>query len=118
MCAWASVPRFQVMLAASAARRRLLIVAHALALVAACARPAELHGPVRTADQARAIAGQALAQAHLDEEITGVERQDGAWIVTTRWRETSAAGHLLTVDAASGKVGFQRYRTLQLGDGP
>jgi hypothetical protein len=88
-----------------------------LALLAACGR-AEPGGPVRTEDQARAVAQRALNAAHLDEQIVDAEREDGAWLVTTRWRETPAAGHLLTVDAASGRVRFERYRTLQLSGPP
>ena len=98
----------------SAGRARLLIAAQALALLAACGR-AQSGGPVRTPEAARDVAQHALQSAHLDEQVTDVEPQDGAWIVTTRRRETSAAGHLLTIDAATGRVRFERYRTLQLG---
>jgi hypothetical protein len=73
--------------------------------------------PVRTADDARAIAEQALERAHLDEEVVSAERTHDGWIVTTRWRDTSVAGHLVTVDASNGKVSFERYRTIQLGGG-
>ncbi len=98
----------------SVARGQPLIAAAALVLLAACGR-ASPAPPVRTANEAADIAQRALRSAHLDEEIVGAERQDGAWLVTTRWRETSMAGHLVTVDAASGKVTMERYRTLQLG---
>ena len=83
-------------------------------LVAACGR-AEPAGPVRTPEQARGIAERSLKAAGLDEEVIATARQGQAWIVTTRWRESSVAGHLVTVDAATGKVTFERYRTLELG---
>jgi hypothetical protein len=89
-------------------------MAGALALLTACGRPAP-GGPVRTPDEASQIAQRALKSANLDEEVVGVDRQGPAWVVTTRWRATSVAGHLVTVDAASGAVRMERYRTLQLG---
>jgi hypothetical protein len=89
----------------------------ALALLAGCGGPAP-GGPVRTPEEASAVARRALAAAHLDEEVVDVERQGDAWIVATRWRETSAAGHLVTVAASNGAVRFERYRTLQLGRRP
>ena len=97
----------------SAGCLRLLIIAHALVLLAACGR-AEPGRPVRTPAEAAEVARQALKSAHLDEQVVGVEQQDGAWIVTTRWRDTPVAGHLLTVNAANGAVSFERYRTVQL----
>ncbi len=96
-----------------AGRVRLLILAHALVLLAACGRP-EPGRPVRTPAEAAEVARQALKSARLDEQVVSVEQQDGAWIVTTRWRDTSVAGHLLTVNAADGSVKFERYRTVQL----
>ncbi|MDB5445702.1 MAG: hypothetical protein JWQ97_1019 [Phenylobacterium sp.] len=86
-------------------------------LLAACGR-APPAGPVRTPEQARQIAEQTLKSAGLDEEVLGVARQGGGWIVTTRWRETSVAGHLVTVDAATGKVTVERYRSLELAPPP
>jgi hypothetical protein len=86
-------------------------------LVAACGR-SERPGPVRTAEDAARVAHDALSSANLDEEIISVDRSDGAWMVTTRWRQTSMAGHLVTVDAASGAVRMERYRMLQLGGAP
>jgi len=94
-----------------------LIVAAAFALLAGCGR-AELSGPVRTPGDADEIARRALKSAHLDEEIVSTERYDGAWLVTTRRRESSAAGHLITIDAASGAPSFERYRTLEIGQPP
>lgn len=85
----------------------------AVTLLAGCGGPAP-GGPVRTPQEASAVARRALAAAHLDEEVVDVERQGDVWIVTTRWRETSAAGHLLTVAAPNGAVSFERYRSLQL----
>lgn len=101
----------------SVARLARLTLAGAFALLAACGR-AEVSEPVRTSDEANDVAQRALRSAHLDEEIVDTQRQGGAWIVTTRWRESSAAGHLVTVDAASGKVTVERYRTLQIGKPP
>jgi hypothetical protein len=95
-------------------RAPLLIAAVVVMLAGACGRD-DGPGPVRTASDAAEVAQRALRSAHLDEEIVSAERQDGAWLVTTRWRETSMAGHLVTVDAANGKVTMERYRTLQLG---
>src|SRR5690349_8136891 len=101
----------------SATRLSTLIAAGALALLAGCGR-AEVSGPVRTASEADDVARRALRAAHLDEEVVGADRQGGAWIVTTRWRENSFGGHLLTIDAANGKVVFERYRTLQIAEPP
>jgi hypothetical protein len=93
---------------------RGLAIAVALALqLAACGRPPP-PGPVRTPEAAAEIAQRALSAAHLDEPIISVDRAGGAWMVITRWRETSMAGHLVTVDAASGKVRLERYRMLQM----
>ena len=99
-----------------------LIAACLFALVAGCGR-ADPSGPVRTPTQASEIAQRTLRSAHLDEEVVDAERwprdgapsNPGAWIVTTRRRETSMTGHLVTVDAASGDVSVERYRTVQLG---
>lgn len=96
---------------------RLALVG-ALALLAGCGRP-QVEGPVRTPREANEIAQRTLRSAHLDEEILSTERQGGgAWIVTTRWRESSMAGHLLTIDPANGNVTVERYRTLQIGRQP
>ena len=73
------------------------------------------NGSVRTALQASEIAQRELRAAGLDEQVIDAQRQGEAWIVTTRWRETSRAGHLVTVDAASGKVTVERYRSVELG---
>lgn len=95
-------------------RRQLLAAAAVAGLLAACGRPAP-PGPVRTAMEASEIAQNALRSAGLDEEVIDSRRADGAWIVTTRWRETSLAGHIVTVDAASGQARVERYRSIQLG---
>ena len=84
----------------------------AAALVAACGRPAA--GPVRTPLQASEAAQQALRAAHLDEQVVDARRQGDAWVVITRWPETSLNGHLVTVDAATGRVRVERYRTVEL----
>jgi hypothetical protein len=97
-------------------RRQILSLA-ALALLAACDRGPP-SGPVRTAEQASEIAQDVLRSAGLDEEIIDCRREDGAWVVTTRWRETSMAGHLVTVDAASGKAAVERYRSIELTGPP
>ena len=101
----------------SIGRLSRLITVGAFALLAACGR-AQPPSPVRTSGDADDIARRALKSAHLDEEIVSTERQGGAWVVTTRRRESSAAGHLVTIDAASGNVTFERYRTLQIGQRP
>lgn len=85
-----------------------------LALTAGgCAR-GQRDGAVRTPMQAAEIAQRALRGAGLDEQVVGAERQGESWIVTTRWRETPRAGHLVTVNAATGAVTVERYRTLEL----
>ncbi len=100
-------------------RRRSRASAALLAalLAAACGR-GPTSGPVRTAEQASEIAQDALRSAGLDEEVIDSRREDGAWVVTTRWRETSMAGHLVTVDAATGRTTVERYRSIQLGGPP
>jgi hypothetical protein len=65
--------------------------------------------------QAIERAQNALRSAGLDEQVIDARRQDGAWLVITRWRETSMAGHLVTVDAETGKVTVERYRSIELG---
>lgn len=92
--------------------RPLLSAALCLAL-AACGRR-EPAGPVRTPLEASEVAQQTLRAAGLDEEVVAAQRQGGGWIVTTRRPETSLAGHLVTVDAASGKVTVERYRSVEL----
>jgi hypothetical protein len=95
------------------ARLSRLVAIGALALFVGCQRPAP-SGPVRTADDAADVAERALRAADLDEQIVSTDRQGGAWIVTSRRPETSLVGHLVTVDAASGRITMERYRTLQL----
>jgi hypothetical protein len=97
-------------------RRQVLSAAVLAGLAAGCGR-AGASGPVRTALQASEIAQGELRAAGLDEEVIDARRLGGAWVVTTRWRETSAAGHLVTVDAGSGKVRVERYRSVELGRG-
>ena|SRR5690349_18843413 len=97
-----------------ARRLRIQIAASALALLTACGRPVT-GGPVTTPSEAGDVARQALRAAGLDEEVVDIERQGRSWVVTTRWRETSVAGHVVTIDAATGAVAMERYRTLQLG---
>jgi len=91
----------------------------ALALLSAgCGREAR-SGPVRTAIQASEVAQEALRSAGLDEQVIDARREDnGTWLVVTRWPETSMAGHLVTVDAQTGAVKVERYRSVQLGRRP
>jgi len=98
-------------------RGQFLAAAALVALLAGCGR-GEPSGPVRTPMQASEIAQRTLRSAGLDEEVVDARRQGGAWIVITRWRETSAAGHLVTVDARSGKVSVVRYRSVLLSEPP
>jgi hypothetical protein len=95
-------------------RSRLLGAAALLLLITACDR-SEPPGPVRSPMQAIERAQTALRSAGLDEQVIDARRQDGAWLVITRWRETSMAGHLVTVDAETGKVTVERYRSIELG---
>jgi hypothetical protein len=95
-------------------RGQLLSVAVLLGLLAACGR-GEAGGPVRSPMRASEIAQRELRAAGLDEAVVGAQRQGGAWVVTTRRKETPRAGHLVTVDAASGKVTVERYRMIELG---
>jgi hypothetical protein len=83
-------------------------------LLSACAR-GESSGPVRSPMQAIERAQHELRAAGLDEEVIDARRQNGGWLVITRWRETSMAGHLVTVDAETGAVTVERYRSVQLG---
>lgn len=84
-------------------------------MVAACGPPAA--GPVRTPLQASEAAQRALRAAHLDEQVIDARRQGDAWVVITRWPETSLNGHLVTVEAATGRVRIERYRTVELEQG-
>jgi hypothetical protein len=93
-------------------RRQGLIGAVLAVLLTACG---DAGGPVRTALQASELAQRELRAAGLDEQVIDAQRQGGAWLVTTRWRETARAGHLVTVDAATGKVTVERYRSVELG---
>lgn len=97
-----------------AAAPSLGLLAAAAGLLVACGRP-EHTGPVRTPLEASEVAQRALRAAHLDEQVVDARRQGDAWIVITRWPETSLNGHLVTVDGASGKVTVERYRTVELG---
>jgi hypothetical protein len=82
--------------------------------LSACGR-GETPGPVRTPLQASEAAQRALRSAGLNEQVVAVQRQGEAWLVVTRWPQTSMAGHLVTVDAASGRVRVERYRSIQIG---
>ena len=93
-------------------RHHLLSAAVLAGLAAACG---DASGPVRTPMRASEIAQGELRAAGLDEEVIDARRLGDAWVVTTRWRETSLAGHLVTVDAATGKVTVERYRSVELG---
>jgi hypothetical protein len=95
------------------ARRSRLAFCALAALLAACGRSPP-SGPVRTAMQASEIAQDALRSAGLDEEIIDCRRENGSWLVVTRWPQTSMAGHLVTVDAATGKAKMERYRSIEL----
>jgi hypothetical protein len=72
-------------------------------------------GPVRSPMQAAEVAQRALRAAGLDEEVIDSRRQGDAWLVITRWRESSVGGHLVTVDAATGQARVERYRSVELG---
>lgn len=94
---------------------RPFLIAAALSLgLAACERQSEAAGPVRTPLQASEIAQRTLRKAGLDEQVVAAQRQGAGWIVTTRRPETSLTGHIVTVDAASGKVTVERYRSVEL----
>lgn len=95
-------------------RASLLAPPLAAAVLAACGRP-EPAGPVRTPLQASEIAQRALRAANLDEQVVDARRQGEAWVVITRWPQTSRNGHLVTVDGATGRVTIERYRTVELG---
>src|SRR5512146_233352 len=95
-------------------RRAALLLA---ALVCACGR-GEGPGPVRTPMKAAEAAQRTLRSAGLDESVVDVRRQDGDWVVITRWKETSLAGHLVTVDAATGRTKVERYRSVEIGGPP
>lgn len=75
-------------------------------------------GPVRSPMQAAEVAQRALRAAGLDEEVIDSRRQGDAWLVITRWHETSMAGHVVTVDARTGKAVVERYRAIELGRPP
>jgi hypothetical protein len=98
-------------------RRQGLRAAVVAVLLTGCGR-ADVAGPVRTALQASEIAQRELRAAGLDEQVIDAQRQGDAWLVTTRWRETPRAGHLVTVNAASGKAKVERYRSVELGRPP
>jgi hypothetical protein len=102
-------------LAAAMSVRRQGLSGAALALLLAACGDADVAGPVRTALQASEIAQRELRAAGLDEQVIDAERLGDAWVVTTRWRETARAGHLVTVNAATGKVTVERYRSVELG---
>ena len=95
-------------------RRQVLSGAVVAVLLTACGG-ADVAGPVRTALQASEIAQRDLRAAGLDEEVIDARRLGGAWVVMTRRREVATAGHLVTVDAATGKVTVERYRSVELG---
>jgi hypothetical protein len=95
-------------------RHQVLSAAVLAVLSTACGR-AGPSGPVRTALQASEVAQRELRAGGLDEEVIDARRLGDAWIVTTRRREVSTAGHLVTVDAASGKATVERYRSVELG---
>jgi hypothetical protein len=85
-----------------------------LLLAAACDR-GQARGPVRSPMQAVERAQHELRAAGLDEEVIDARREGDAWVVVTRWHETSMAGHLVTVDATTGAATVERYRSIELG---
>lgn len=95
-------------------RRQGLRAAVVAVLLTGCGR-AEVSGPVRTPMQASEIAQAELRGAGLDEQVIDARRLGDAWVVTTVRQETSRAGHLVTVDAGTGKVTVERYRSVELG---
>jgi hypothetical protein len=95
--------------------RGQVLSAGALAGVLAACGGGGSGGPVRTALQASEIAQADLRAAGLDEQVIDARRLGEAWVVTTRRPETWRAGHLVTVDAATGKVTVERYRSVDLG---
>jgi hypothetical protein len=98
-------------------RRRFPGAALAAMLLAGCGGDTR-GGPVRTPLQASEIAQRTLRSAGLDEQIIDVRREGQSWVVTTRWPQTSVAGHLVTVDAADGHVRVERYRSVQFSPPP
>lgn len=95
--------------------RNQVLSAVVLAGLATACGGAGSSGPVRTALQASEIAQRDLRAAGLDEYVIDARRLGGDWVVMTRRREVATSGHLVTVDAASGKATVERYRTVELG---
>jgi hypothetical protein len=92
----------------------LACAALAILLFAACDR-GQASGPVRSPMQAVERAQHELRAAGLDEQVIDARREGDAWVVITRWQETSMAGHLVTVDATTGATTVERYRSIELG---
>ncbi|RAK60098.1 hypothetical protein DJ021_09910 [Phenylobacterium hankyongense] len=96
-------------------RRPLLCAAVLAGLLAAACGPAGPAGPVRSPMRASELAQRELRAAGLDEAVIDARRQGDRWVVTTRRRESSMAGHLVFVDARSGQVTVKRYWSVELG---
>lgn len=87
----------------------------ALLLLAACsgAEPTEVRTPIRAVEVAQAN----LRAAGLDEQVVSSNRHGPVWTVVTRSAKSPKAGHVVTVEAATGRVSFEKYQDVQIGFG-
>ncbi|HEY8574004.1 hypothetical protein [Phenylobacterium sp.] len=82
-------------------------------LLAACARsgPTEVRTPMQAIEAAQA----ALRAGGLNEQVVAANRTGTVWTVITRSKKSAKAGHVVTVEAATGKASYEPYHSVQLG---
>lgn len=96
--------------------RKPILLAAALLLAACAPRGGD---KVRTSFQAVEAAQRSLRAAGIDEQVAASDRHGAVWIVLTRKGDSrNRVGHVVTVEAATGKVSFDRYQSVQIGVGP
>jgi hypothetical protein len=81
------------------------------ATIAACAPSPEVRTPFRAVEVAQAT----LREAGIREHAVASSKRGGSWVVITRSEKNARMGHVVTVDAATGKVSVERYHSVQLG---
>jgi hypothetical protein len=93
---------------------RSLALLAALSILAACA-DASKPGEVRSAIRAVEVAQATLREAGFDELVLTSDKRGENWVVVTRSSKTPNFGHVVTVEAATGKVSVDKYQSVQLG---
>lgn len=84
----------------------------AVLALAACSPPS---GEVRTPIRAVEVAQGSLREAGFQEQVLSSDQRGDVWVVITRSEKSPNFGHVVTVEAATGKVSVDKYHSVHLG---